>query len=130
MSAVQDSLLWRNLEDKNPPAKVIRAALAKAPLMPDISSSILHMWQALENIIRIQSEITYRTSLLLAELCAPIQPRSLTYDTAKRVTETAVRSHMVQVHLWKFFNGCGLGGYCKRHVRQFCYGAESRLQMN
>ncbi|MCV6579201.1 hypothetical protein OFL65_08665 [Pseudomonas aeruginosa] len=84
LSAVQDSLLWRNLEDKNPPAKVIRAALAKAPLMPDISSSILHMWQALENIIRIQSEITYRTSLLLAELCAPIQPRSLTYDTAKK----------------------------------------------
>lgn len=84
LSAADDVLIWQDIEDKNPSARVIRSALAKAPLMPDMSSSILHMWQALENLIRIQSEITYRTSLLLAEMCAPIQPRVLTYATAKK----------------------------------------------
>ena len=84
LSAADAALIWQGIEDRHPSARTIRGALAKAPLMPDLSSSILHMRQALENLVRVQSEITYRVSLLLAGLCAPIQPRALTYATAKK----------------------------------------------
>ncbi|MDO8985795.1 HEPN domain-containing protein [Cypionkella sp.] len=83
LSAVEACAIWQRIEDKHSAARVIRNALVKAPLMPDLSSSILHMWQALENLFGISSEITYRVSLLLAELCVPVAPRSTTYTTAK-----------------------------------------------
>ncbi|HEV7250783.1 MAG TPA: hypothetical protein VGN93_27720 [Shinella sp.] len=76
--------IWQSIEDKYPAVRNICSALAKAPLMPDLSSSILHIWQALESLFRIESEITYRTSILLAELCAPIVPRASTYAIAKK----------------------------------------------
>jgi len=82
--AAEAAILWQEIENKYPPARTLRTALAKAPLMPDLSSSILHIWQALENLFGIDREITYRTSLLLAEMCAPIEPRVSTYAAAKK----------------------------------------------
>lgn len=82
--AASNTIRWQAIETANPRARVLRHALAKAPIMPDLSSSILHMWQALEHLFSINNEITYRNSLLLAELCAPVQEKALTYANAKK----------------------------------------------
>lgn len=82
--ATENAKCWQSIEAKNPRVRVLRHALAKAPIMPDLSSSILHMWQALEHLFNINNEITYRNSLLLAELCAPNHKKAITFANAKK----------------------------------------------
>ena len=84
IAAADAACIWQGIEDTHPSAGILRAALAKAPLMPDLSSSILHMWQALENLFGIDREVTYRTSLMLAEMCSPVESRASTYRIAKK----------------------------------------------
>lgn len=82
--AVEDAAVWRRIEEKHAPARIVRGAMNKAPLMPDISSSILHIWQALESLFRVQSEITHRISLLLAQLLSSTESRATTYSVARK----------------------------------------------
>jgi hypothetical protein len=84
VAAADAALLWQDIENRHSTARTLRMALAKAPLMPDMSSSILHMWQALESLFNIDREVTYRTSLLLAEMCATVETRAITYAAAKK----------------------------------------------
>ena len=84
IGAAEAAVTWEQIEVTRPTARTLRTALAKAPLMPDMPSSILHMWQALENIFGIDREVTYRVAMMLAELCSPLQPRASTYATAKK----------------------------------------------
>lgn len=84
LAAANAALIWQGLEDKHHSARTIRAALAKAPLMPDFPSSIMNMWQAMENLFGIDREVTYRNAFMLAELCAPIESRANTYNLAKK----------------------------------------------
>ncbi|RRH73854.1 hypothetical protein EG244_12120 [Falsigemmobacter faecalis] len=76
--------IWREIEAKYVKASILRSALAKAPLMPDQSSSILSIWQALESVFGKGPELSFRMSLSLAELCGPIASRSEIYTMAKK----------------------------------------------
>ncbi|NSX95918.1 MULTISPECIES: HEPN domain-containing protein [Rhizobium/Agrobacterium group] len=83
--ATEDLERWLEYERKTPVLRAARRALVQAPLMPDLSSSILHCWQGIESLFpSISTEITFRTSLLLAELLEPLRPRQETYDTSKK----------------------------------------------
>ena len=75
---------WQEIEIQHGRAATLRAALAKAPLMPDRASSILHIWQALESVFAKGPELSFRMSLSLAELCGPVVPRAETYAQAKK----------------------------------------------
>ncbi|MER8966572.1 hypothetical protein NKI25_12710 [Mesorhizobium sp. M0808] len=81
----QDMTKWLAFEKETPVLRAARRALVKAPLIPDLGSSILHIWQGIEGLFpSISTEITFRTSLLLAELLAPLNSRSVTYEAAKK----------------------------------------------
>lgn len=83
-TATQDARAWRAIEGAQPRTRSIRHAIVNAPLMPDLGSSILHIWQALEALFKVSTEIRFRNALLLAELCADIEDRSATYENAKK----------------------------------------------
>lgn len=82
--ATEDAAAWQKIETQYHKAATLRAALAKAPLMPDRASSILHIWQALEAVFGKGPELSFRMSLSLAELCGPVASRADTYAQAKK----------------------------------------------
>lgn len=84
IQAVEDTKVWTEVERQHFPASILRSALVKAPLMPDRSSSILHIWQALESAFGKGPELSFRMSLSLAELCGPVASRPETYAKAKK----------------------------------------------
>lgn len=84
VQAAEAVRVWQELEIDYIKASILRSALAKAPLMPDRASSILHIWQALESVFGKGPELTFRMSLSLAELCGPVTSRQETYEKAKR----------------------------------------------
>ncbi|KZY47624.1 hypothetical protein A3731_07785 [Roseovarius sp. HI0049] len=75
---------WKEIESRFSQAATLRAALVKAPLMPDYASSILHIWQAFETVFGKGPELSFRMSLTLAELCGPVASRMQTYADAKQ----------------------------------------------
>jgi hypothetical protein len=82
---ISDSEKWLALENEHGTLRAARRALIKAPLMPDLGSSILQIWQGIEGLFpSINTEVTFRTSLLLAELLSPLNSRRATYDTSKK----------------------------------------------
>lgn len=83
VAAAEDALRWQKIEQSHPPTRRLRAAFVEAPLLPSRSSSILHIWQAIEHLFNVQGEVSYRTALLLAELCSPSTQRKLTYEAAR-----------------------------------------------
>jgi len=82
--AAEAAAVWQEIETQFYKASILRAALATAPLMPDRSSSILHIWQALESVFGNGPELRFRMSLSLAELCGPVESRAETYAKAKK----------------------------------------------
>lgn len=85
VTAASDLSEWQTLERHWKHLRPARRALVKAPLMPDIESSILQIWQGIESLFpTVSSEVTFRTSLLLAELISPLGGRRETYDMAKK----------------------------------------------
>lgn len=57
-----------------------------APMIPDLSSSLLHAWQGIEALFpSVSSELSFRLALLVSQLCAPVRTERLkTYEEAKR----------------------------------------------
>ncbi len=82
--SAETATVWQEIEARHVKASMLRKALAKAPLMPDRASSILHIWQALESVFGKGPELSFRMSLSLAELCGPVASRSDIYETAKQ----------------------------------------------
>lgn len=82
--AAETATVWQEIETKYVKASMLRSALAKAPLMPDRASSILHIWQALESVFGKGPELSFRMSLSLAELCGPVASRPEIYKMAKK----------------------------------------------
>lgn len=77
---------WRELERKHPPLAAARLALQTAPAIPNLSSSLLHLWQGIEALFpSVSTEVSFRLALLVSQLCAPIRlDRTKTYEEAKR----------------------------------------------
>jgi len=84
IQAAETATVWREIETKYVKASMLRSALARAPLMPDRASSILHIWQALESVFGKGPELSFRMSLSLAELCGPVASRPEVYAMAKK----------------------------------------------
>ncbi len=83
-NAARDYDEWRQLEEKFKHLKAARRLLVNAPLMPDMSTSILQLWQGIESLFpSVSTEITFRVSLLLAELSSPVTVRADTYKQSK-----------------------------------------------
>lgn len=82
--AAETVTFWQEIEIQCVKAPMLRSALAKAPLMPDRASSILHIWQALESVFGKGPELSFRMSLSLAELCGPVASRPEIYAMAKQ----------------------------------------------
>jgi Apea-like HEPN len=87
---VRDCEIWPEIEAKNNRLAVARLALQTAPIIPDSGSSLLHIWQGIESIFNVSSEVTFRTSILIAQLTSNILKPSITYDLAKQ--SYAIRS--------------------------------------
>jgi hypothetical protein len=84
LRAIADQARWQAIETTHPAVRAARRALVKSPLMPDLGSSILQIWQGIERLFGLNAEITFRVSLLLAELNAPVAERTDTYERARR----------------------------------------------
>lgn len=84
VQAAKNVSTWQEIEAQHVKAVTLRAALAKAALMPDHASSILHIWQSLETVFGKGPELSFRMSLSLAELCGPVASRMETYAEAKK----------------------------------------------
>lgn len=77
---------WAALEDQHHPLRAGRLALQTAPAIPDLSSSLLHVWQGIEALFpSVSSEVSFRLGLSISQLCAPVRSdRLTTYEEAKR----------------------------------------------
>ena len=83
-AAVRDCEIWPKIEKENKSLAVARLALQTAPIIPDSGSSLLHIWQGIESIFNVSSEVTFRTSILIAQLTSNILNPSITYDLARQ----------------------------------------------
>jgi hypothetical protein len=86
MQAVEDFASWSQLEAQKPNLRVARLAMQTAPMIPDLGSSLLHIWQGIEALFpKVSSEVSFRLSLYVAQLCIPVQATRLeTYQRARR----------------------------------------------
>ena len=85
LSAANAAERWKPLEKNYHVLSVARRAMQTAPMIPDLSSSLIHIWQGIEALFpSVSSEISYRLSLLISQLCLPVQPsRTKTYTQAR-----------------------------------------------
>jgi hypothetical protein len=86
VDAVDAAVRWAALEAEHRPLRAARLALQAAPAIPDLSSSLLHVWQGIEALFpNVSSEVSFRLGLLVSQLCAPVKrDRLKTYEEAKR----------------------------------------------
>lgn len=84
--AVDAAERWTALEAAHQPLKAARLALQTAPAIPDLSSSLLHIWQGIEALFpSVSTEVSFRLGLLVSQLCAPVRSDRLkSYEEAKR----------------------------------------------
>jgi hypothetical protein len=84
-AAVNSAAIWRGMESAQPLIKVARLALLTAPTIPDIGSSLLHIWQGIESLFpNVQMEVSFRISLLIAQLASGLASAKETYGQAKK----------------------------------------------
>lgn len=84
-NAANDVLRWIELENKFKPLRTVRRALQTAPIIPDLSSSLLHIWQGIEALFpNVQAEVTFRLALLVAQLAGGVETASETYKNMKK----------------------------------------------
>jgi hypothetical protein len=85
-NAVDAMERWTAMEAAHQPLKAARLALQTAPAIPELSSSLLHIWQGVEALFpTVSTEVSFRLGLLVSQLCAPVRSdRVKTYEEAKR----------------------------------------------
>ncbi len=84
-AVARDIGIWSRLEQGQGELRAARKALVKAPLMPDLGSSILHAWQGIESLFpSVNAEVTFRTSILLAMLLARFEDKVETFNKSKK----------------------------------------------
>lgn len=86
VSAVEAAEKWRRLEVSHQQLSVARRALQGCPMIPELSSALLHVWQGIEALFpEISSEVTFRLALLIGQLGAPLHAdKRLTYKQVKK----------------------------------------------
>ncbi|MGW3337415.1 hypothetical protein ACWDCL_08055 [Streptomyces sp. NPDC001009] len=82
---VDDVQRWRDLRDKHPVCLFLERVLTSSPVVSDDGQSLLHVWTGLESIFpKVQSEVSFRLALYLAQLQAPLGDRQEFFQRAKR----------------------------------------------
>lgn len=75
---------WEKISKEKKELKTVQAALIDAPFMDNVASSLLHIWTGIEALFPdVRSEVSFRISLLIAQLSSPIQPAIDTYREAR-----------------------------------------------
>ncbi|MFF3352994.1 hypothetical protein ACFYWN_10150 [Streptomyces sp. NPDC002917] len=83
--AVDDVERWRDLRDKYPVCLFLERVLTSSPVVSDTGQSLLHVWTGLESIFpKVQSEVSFRLALYLAQLQSPLGDRQEFFQRAKR----------------------------------------------
>lgn len=82
---VDDVQRWKELRDKYPVCLFLERVLTSSPVVSDTGQSLLHVWTGLESIFpKVQSEVSFRLALYLAQLQAPLGDRKDFFQRAKR----------------------------------------------
>ncbi|WDF74205.1 hypothetical protein [Novosphingobium sp. KACC 22771] len=83
--ATEATTRWQTLEQRHPALSVARRALQTSPMIPDLSSSLLHVWQGIEALFpTVSTEVSFRLALLVSQLCVPVRSERIkTYAEAK-----------------------------------------------
>jgi hypothetical protein len=70
--AARDTEPWQRLTGSTPALRAVQAALIAAPSLTDMGQSLLHIWTAIESLFpRVDTEVSFRVALHLAQLAAP-----------------------------------------------------------
>jgi hypothetical protein len=84
-SAAADASRWSELENGFKPLRTVRRAFHTAPIIPDLSSSLLHLWQGIEALFpQVTMEVNFRLALLVAQLAGGLETSSDTYKHVKQ----------------------------------------------
>ncbi|MET8574433.1 hypothetical protein [Streptomyces sp. NPDC005012] len=85
MQAVEDVERWTALRGQYPVCSFIERVLTSSPVVPDAGQSLLHIWTGLEALFpKVQSEVSFRLALYLAQMQAPLGDRQEFFQRAKR----------------------------------------------
>ncbi|MBK3582854.1 hypothetical protein JHN49_03670 [Streptomyces sp. MBT57] len=83
--AAEDVEKWIDLRDRHPVCLFIERVLTSSPIVSDVGQSLLHVWTGLESIFpKVQSEVSFRLALYLAQLQSPLGDRQDFFQRAKR----------------------------------------------
>ncbi|QUC62980.1 hypothetical protein IOD14_42995 [Streptomyces sp. A2-16] len=81
----EDVEKWIGLRDRYPVCLFLERVLTSSPVVPDVGQSLLHVWTGLESIFpKVQSEVSFRLALYLAQLQSPLGDRQDFFQRAKR----------------------------------------------
>lgn len=70
--AVQAAATWKELCERQRTLSAIEDALSTAPLITNRGQALLHVWTGLEALFpKVNTEVTFRLALYLAQLCRP-----------------------------------------------------------
>ncbi|MFJ4406788.1 hypothetical protein [Streptomyces sp. NPDC088910] len=82
---VEDVQKWGELRSASPVCLFLERVLTSSPVVPDSGQSLLHVWTGLESMFpKVQSEVSFRLALYLAQLQAPLGDRREFFRRAKR----------------------------------------------
>ncbi|MER8003998.1 hypothetical protein [Streptomyces sp. NPDC095613] len=82
---VDDIDRWNNLRSRYPVCRFLERVLMSSPVVADTGQSLLHVWTGLESIFpKVQSEVSFRLALYLAQLQSPLGDRQDFFQRAKR----------------------------------------------
>nr|WP_290702188.1 HEPN domain-containing protein [Halomonas sp. UBA3074] len=83
-SAVAFAQAWGELASDNPTLQVVTRTSASAVVLGSYEQSILHIWTAIEALFKsVSSEVNFRLSLYLTQLCAEGEARKVFHSNAK-----------------------------------------------
>jgi hypothetical protein len=75
---------WSSREKQYPHLRAVRFALLTAPMISDLSSSLLHLWQGIETLFpNVTTEVSFRIALMIAQLTAGVETAAQTYKRAR-----------------------------------------------
>jgi hypothetical protein len=82
--AAENVSRWTALENSQSELKAARLAIIVAPSIPHIGASLIHLWHGIEAMFpKVDSEVRFRLSILVAQLARPIGSPQDLYKRAR-----------------------------------------------
>ncbi|MCP3014820.1 HEPN domain-containing protein [Nocardiopsis dassonvillei] len=84
-ASARDVDKWRHIKIRNPVCSFIERVAETAPSLPERNQSLLHIWTGLEALFpRVQSEVSFRIALYLAQLQYGDYSKMEVFEKARR----------------------------------------------